>query len=348
MSENGPIQKYDLYSVEGPRAIWISSVYSPLCRFAHKISSRPTGTYAVHDHTVYELVYVVSGQVEFFIAGHVFPIGGGALLTFPPGVMHGVLVRTDTPYERYTLHFDPRMLSMERRRLLLSSMPGELLGVATAQQGKNAVWEKMESSGVLQLLEAMEVLRGAEQETLEELIPIYLEAILAALIPHAARKRSGPAPSPRPLDQLEQIVSWVDQHYTEAISLDSLADRFFLSKGYLSSLFRQATGSSVKDYVRARRMAHVQLLLSSGMPASQAASRVGFSDYTTFYRAYVRSFGHAPSRDCGLDGRNALLEQALAAQGAGNKKDVLALNADNVDNQDEDPSMANAVWAELN
>ena len=346
LSENDAADAIARHSGEGPKAVWITNVYTALCKYAHKISSRPTGTYAVHDHPFYEMVYVVSGQVDFFIAGHVYPIGSGTLLTFPPGVRHGVLVRTDAPYERYTLHFDPRVLSLERRRLLLSAMPADLLGIVPAEQGENAVWRSMESSGVIQVLEAMETLRAVEQDKLAELIPIYVEAVLAALIPRAARERTEPGAMRQPLGQQEQIVSWVDQHYTEAISLDSLSERFYLSKGYLSTLFRQATGSSLKDYVRARRMAHVQLLLSSGMPAAQAATRVGFADYTTFYRAYVRSFGHAPSADCETCGRNALLEEALSPSHPDRLvSDEIVFPADGTET--EDPSMVNAVRADL-
>ena len=343
MEESGEIRALALHAGEGPKAVWISNISSGLCKYSHKISSRPTGTYAVHDHPFYEMVYVVSGQVDFFITGHVYPIGSGTLLTFPPGARHGVLVRTDAPYERYTLHFDPRALSLERRRLLLNAIPGDLKGIATVEQGENAVWRSMESSGVIQLLEAMEALRSVEQEKLNELMPVYIEAVLAALIPRASRQRAEPGAARRPLGQQEQIVSWVDRHYTEAITLDSLAERFFLSKGYLSALFRQATGSSVKDYVRARRMAHVQLLLSSGVPAAQAASRVGFGDYTTFYRAYVRTFGHAPSADCGSFGRDALLEEALSVSRP-ESRDGILFPTDGTET--EDPSMINAAQAD--
>lgn len=346
MTSTDFIQKYDLQSVDGPRAVWISDVFTPQCKFSHKISSRPTGTYAVHDHPFFELVYIVSGQVDFFVAGHVFSVGNGTFMTFPPGVLHGVLVHTDAPYERYTLHFDQQVLRMERRRLLLNAIPADLLGVVSIQQAENAVWRNMENSGVLQVLEAMETLRGVEQDKLSELLPIYLEAVLAALIPRAHNGRNNHAAAKRPLKQLEQIVSWVDQHYTEAISLGSLANRFYLSKGYLSALFRQATGSSVKDYVCARRMAHVQLLLSSGIPIAQAAARVGFGDYSTFYRAYVRSFGHAPSLDYSAGGQDALLEQALSVSDSaaprGDHSVFFPLHSIN----DEDPSMVNAVWAD--
>ena len=41
----------------------------------------------------------------------------------------------------------------------------------------------------------------------------------------------------------------------------------------------------------------MQQLLINGVPATQAASLAGFGDYTAFYRAYVKRFGHAPSHD---------------------------------------------------
>ena len=112
-----------------------------------------------------------------------------------------------------------------------------------------------------------------------------------------------------------------------------------------NALFRQSAGSSVRDYIRARRMAHVRLLLSSGMPAAQAAVRVGYTDYTTFYRTYVRSFGHPPSADSGASEPDTLLKQALSASpgDAEGIKPVL-FPVDGTEN--EDPSMVNAVLAE--
>ena len=334
----------ETHGAESPRAMWLFNVISDLCKFSHKISSRVTGSYAVHEHPFYELVYVVSGEVDFFIAGHVYPIGSGTLLTFPPGVRHGVLVRTSAPYERYTMHFDARAVGMERRMLLLSSIPQDILGVVTAEQGEAAIWRNMERSGLAQTLEAMETLRNMSRDTLASVMPIYLEAVLAALIPRSGHSQAFSADSKRNGSQ-QQIVAWVDQHYTEPITLDTLAEHFFLSKGYLSALFRQATGSTLKDYVRARRMAHVQTLLSIGIPPAQAASRVGFADYTSFYRAYVRSFGHPPSADSGSREVDALLADALTARRPGGEESEHAVIFPVDGTENEDPSMINAVEA---
>jgi len=53
----------------------------------------------------------------------------------------------------------------------------------------------------------------------------------------------------------------------------------------------------VRDYLISKRVTYVQQLLINGIPATQAATLAGFGDYTAFYRAYVKRFGHAPSQD---------------------------------------------------
>ena len=327
---------------EGPRAVWISGASSPLCKFAHKSSTQATGTYALHDHPFYEIVYIVSGEVEFMAGTEPFRLGNHSLVAFPPGFRHGVLVDTDCPYERYTLHFDAECLTTDRRMLLQEVFPPHLSG-ADSGAGAACVWRGMEHSGVLRCLEALEALRLGSGETASMLLPVYVEAVLAALYAFQQAKGRPPRQDPRPSTVQQDLVLWVEQHFTEPVSLDSLAERFFLSRGYVNTLFRRVTGKSVKSYVTARRMAYVQTLLTSGLPAAQAAARAGFEDYTTFYRAYVRTYGHAPSaaRQAGV--RNDLLLEALAPRpGAVRFSSGGVIYPENGTDR-EDPSMRNTV-----
>ena len=57
MAEIDAMKKYDLHAVEGPRAVWISNVYSPLCKFAHKLSYRAVGE-------LYAVQRVAAGQLK--------------------------------------------------------------------------------------------------------------------------------------------------------------------------------------------------------------------------------------------------------------------------------------------
>lgn len=322
-----------------PPAVWISALTTPLCKYAHKSSTQATGTYSVHTHGYYEIVYIVSGDVEFMIDMHPFRVGNHTLVAFPPEMRHGVLVDSKRPYERYTLHFDPACLSVERRMLLQ-----EALAPGTGHPRDEAcVWKNMETSGVLQCLEAMETLHTANPDTVEMLLPIYVEALLATL--YAVRQTRLPSaqPQPRPTTAQQDLVLWVEQHYTEPVTLDSLAERFFLSRGYVNTLFRRATGSTVKAYVQQRRMSYAQMLLSAGLSPAQAATRAGFEDYTTFYRTYLRFFGHAPSAARQTANRNNLLAEALVSHSSAVmfQSDMVSYPEDGTER--EDPSMMGAV-----
>ena len=326
---------------ENPKAVWISSVSTPLCKFAHKSSSQSTGTYAMHSHPFYEMVYVITGDVEFMVKDRPYRVGNHSLVTFPPDLPHGVLVDTEHPYERFTLHFDAGCLSVGRQVLLREVLPPHL-GAGPSRR-EECIWRNMEHSGVLQCLETMETLRKTPAEIAETLMPIYVEAVLATL--YAVQQIRGGAARPEfhPTTTQQELVLWVEQHYTEPISLDSLAERFFLSRGYINTLFRQATGSTVKAYVQQRRMSYVQMLLSAGLPAAQAANRAGFEDYTTFYRAYVRAFGHAPSAARKAAAHSHLLAEALSARGQNPRFAPGEVWYPENGTAEEDPSMQNAV-----
>ena len=101
------------------------------------------------------------------------------------------------------------------------------------------------------------------------------------------------------LDTVSQITWYLNKNLKENITLDQISQKFFISKHYLNRIFRKATGTTVFDYLLHKRISLAQQLLTGGMNAQDAAIQSGFSDYSTFYRAYVRILGHAPSCDKG-------------------------------------------------
>lgn len=127
--------------------------------------------------------------------------------------------------------------------------------------------------------------------------PVLTEAILARLL-IGARLAGQQVEEPVSRTQGD-IITYLNEHFTEPITLEALAERFFISKNYLNRVFRKATGTTVMDYLIRKRVTYVQQLLINGIPATQAAALAGFGDYTCFYRAYVKRFGHAPSLDRG-------------------------------------------------
>ena len=53
---------------------------------------------------------------------------------------------------------------------------------------------------------------------------------------------------------------------------------------------------SVFSYLATKRIALAEQLLEDGLPANEVAERVGFHDYSVFYRAYKKTTGRSPSQ----------------------------------------------------
>ena len=94
--------------------------------------------------------------------------------------------------------------------------------------------------------------------------------------------------------QLSSVITFLNSHYTETISLDELANQFFISKYHLCRLFRKNTGLTIHQYLTSKRLTLAGELMADGKSLSEAAALAGFSDYSSFYRAYRKEYGHQP------------------------------------------------------
>ena len=92
-----------------------------------------------------------------------------------------------------------------------------------------------------------------------------------------------------------RVLKYVNEFLVRDLSLDVIAKRFFVSKFYLCRAFKKYTGASIHSYVTHKRVVYAKHLIESGETASGAAYKVGFGDYSAFYRAYVKIFGKPPS-----------------------------------------------------
>ena len=81
----------------------------------------------------------------------------------------------------------------------------------------------------------------------------------------------------------------------EGLSIDELAERFYISKYHMMRRFRDETGYTIHGYLTEKRLLLAQQLLEQGVPSGEAALRCGYQEYSTFSRAYKKQFGRAPS-----------------------------------------------------
>lgn len=96
---------------------------------------------------------------------------------------------------------------------------------------------------------------------------------------------------------IEQIITEIQEHYTENITLTELAKKYGISVGYLSSLIKENVGLSYSDYVTARRIQKAKELLEDELLSmEQIAEQTGFRDHFYFIKVFKKHTGITPGQ----------------------------------------------------
>lgn len=247
---------------------------------------------ALHQHDFYEVYFFLSGQVEYRVEGRAYRMEPGDLLLINPMEFHQPIVESgEKPYERMVLWINRKYLedlSFDGDSLMMcfdSTQPAHsnLLRLSPAQ--------KESASGRLEALvrETQSNEYGAAQYAAGILLQFLVELNRAALSADKSVPEDCQAPT-----VVEGALAYIGEHYCESLSLEKLADRFYVSKYHLAHAFQQAVGTSVYHYIILRRLVAAKQMLSSGIAPGIVSSRCGFGDYANFYRAFKAEYGVSP------------------------------------------------------
>lgn len=93
------------------------------------------------------------------------------------------------------------------------------------------------------------------------------------------------------------IIRYMQEHLSEEISLNILANQCHLSAQYISQLFKSEVGVNFLTYLMNIRMEHAKkLLLSTTLPIADVSEKCGYSDYRIFTKVFKKSEGSTPSQ----------------------------------------------------
>lgn len=95
--------------------------------------------------------------------------------------------------------------------------------------------------------------------------------------------------------ELVEIKTYLDEHYTEKIVLDDLAERYYINKYYLTKIFKETYGSTINGYIIAKRITRAkQLLRFTDMTVDEIGNTVGMGDANYFSRTFRKVEGVSP------------------------------------------------------
>ena len=121
---------------------------------------------------------------------------------------------------------------------------------------------------------------------------------LTSLLTHLMEESWNPSGSPHSASRrrdLQNVKEYLDQNYQKKISLDGLAELFYINKFYLTRIFREQFGLSINSYLAQVRITHAkQLLRFTDLPVEKIAHECGMSDANSFSRMFKRVEGVTP------------------------------------------------------
>ena len=95
--------------------------------------------------------------------------------------------------------------------------------------------------------------------------------------------------------ELTKLKEYLDEHYTEKISLDELAIHFFINKYYLTKIFKETYGTTINNYIIAKRITRAkQMLRFTDMTLEEIAIAVGMNGGNYFSRMFKKIEGISP------------------------------------------------------
>ena len=250
----------------------------------HSLDESPSPSeFYMHAHERMEILYFLSGDAQYLVEGSVYPLHPGELLIMNRAEAHKLQLLSAQPYERIVMHFSPSVLrGFDPDGLLLRVFAEKPLGRQNhhASPKFSALFSEFDAPGS------------------PEHLRIHMLLILAnVLYTLCSLSEAAASAADNPVSVSQQILQYVNLHLFEDISLSSVSRAFFLSASQLGRVFRQATGSSVGEYIRVKRLLAARERIVAGSTPTDACAACGFQDYSTFFRAYKAKFGCTPSHD---------------------------------------------------
>lgn len=257
--------------------------------FHHSLSQETTPSdYPMHTHDFLEIDYIVSGKVQFLVEGNLYDMHAGELLITRDSESHKLIIPQDTVYDRFVLHFSPSLIQgIDPEGVLLQPFYDRELG------RKNRVF-----AGEMTPYPIEAMLHSLCDDVPHSQKRILVLSFLFCILPQLQRTFL----NRKKADIIQQntgasLVQYVNAHLFEQLTVEKISKKFYISLSQCERLFHAATGSSIYRYILIKRLFAAQQKIRSGASTRVACQQSGFVDYSAFYKAYCRQFGHSPAKD---------------------------------------------------
>lgn len=251
------------------------------------------GPRRIYDH---QFVYVHKGRGRMEIAGHMHTALPGDLFFYGPGVVHAFYADQEDPYLLSGIHFDftgdyrglsfpigPFGLQAYREYMMTREIEFTDFGGFPPRTGLHANTRVREL--ILEMYHEFEGGRIYGREYINGLFKTFLaiaarEILFSKIEPDSKN------------DTVSSVIRYIQEHYSEDLTNESIAARFHFHPNYLNQLMAAHTGIPLRQYLidfRIRKA--LDMLLHTRLSIAEISGKIGYRDLHYFSRVFKKKTG---------------------------------------------------------
>lgn len=260
-----------------------------------------TNEVTLHHHDFYEIYFFLSGEVRYLIEGKIYKLIPGDIVIINSNELHQPFIESNSKsYERIVLWISKEFVKsistdatdfskcfedelLHRQNVLRASIEQQQSIKMTLIKLLNNTTNTGFGSDVSFRIYISEILLTINQALMEKEKGIHQDKSIHQL------KTS------KPDSIVESVISYIEEHIEEEITLDDIAAKFYISKFYLSRVFKRNTNTTIHRYIVQKKLISAKELILKNIPLTEVYKRIGFGDYCNFLRAFKAEYGITPS-----------------------------------------------------
>lgn len=263
------VLKFDYSSIHNAKLLYASS-------------SRYNGNWQSSPHTHYcsELFYVTQGQGQFRIEDHIYPVCANDVVIVNPNIEHTELSHNDHPLAYIVIGIEGIELAS------YTEDKDANFCILNSRETKDTIYFYFEH-----------ILEEISLKTSDSTIMCKnLTENLLIVLSRCTRLNIAPAPIRKKSTQLCITVrQYIDNHFKENISLDTLARLTHISKYHMAHVFTEEYGISPINYLIEKRIEEAKLLLQTTDYSLALIGRtLGFSSPSYFSQTFKKHTSYTP------------------------------------------------------
>lgn len=254
-------------------------------RYVSYTDNLPAWSYGYHQHEdIYEVSFIVESSGALLLEHGRLALRTGDIVITPPRVLHSFSCGGEERMKYYSFWVDAE----GERGPLQDFFAG--LGPEPALVSACKYLSYIQSS--LQILVELHQINGGQVDETYQSVCLGLFMLMKKLYQHRAMAACIDTSS-----YASDVLWYIDQHYSEDISLQSLARQFSISASHLRRVFKQVYGTSPITYLIQRRIAMAaDFLLKTSLPVAEIARQVGYENTTHFSHLFTDRIGCTPGQ----------------------------------------------------